>query len=312
MKKGISFSLIVFFVLVSIVGYSLKNVCHYCGTMATLDETICKKCQRAMNECLDCGMINTVSVDFCASCTADMAEMRILGTIDPETRDDLRLGKSDRAQLERSLQRLTFKLEKEPDNAEIINYRIAKIYQQMAFYSREAQCWKEYLEKFPSTKKREKVLIYQSEALRQWGYLFYQQKKKNAALEKYLESAAINPGNAESWLWAGRIYNETKEPVKAAEAYLNALKAKPGDSTAIHFLRKAKKTIPAELLKPVKIAPKLDTASPTTAINSSAASETVVTSEIPVTSSAPVASEPAPAVQNNASVSKEIPVTDKK
>jgi len=44
--------------------------------------------------------------------------------------------------------------------------------------------------------------------------------------------------------------NEKRDLEGASQAYFSALKARPGDKTAIHFLRQLKKPIPKELLKP--------------------------------------------------------------
>ncbi|MBF0547930.1 MAG: tetratricopeptide repeat protein [Candidatus Riflebacteria bacterium] len=245
------FLLAIFIFSVFSGAYAFKNACPFCQKMADPPDTICRSCKRPLNQCLECQTLNPASADFCSSCTADLAEMRLLASIDPETRDDLRLGQSDRAQLERSLTRLNSLIAKEPQNAEMLYYRIAKIYQKMAFFSREASAWKDFLEKFPNTKKKPRILVYRSEALRQWGYLFFQQNQKKLAQAKYLESVEANPENADSWLWLGRIYRESDDPIKSADAYMNALKARPGDPDAILYLKKMKKSIPKNLLKPI-------------------------------------------------------------
>lgn len=235
--------------------WALKNVCKSCNTMAELTDLTCKKCKKPLNRCLACGALNPVSVDYCTQCGEMLAEMRVLDTIDPELREELRLGQSDRAQAERELAKINNLIEKDPGKLEIYLYRQAKIFRRMSFYSREAQAWKEYLEKFPLSPKRNRINAFYSESLRLWGNLFYEQGEIKSALEKFELAAKTNPMNAEAWMWVGRLKNEAKDIEGSAKAYLSALEARPGDKTAIHFLKTMKKSIPAALLKP--IAPKI-------------------------------------------------------
>ena len=247
--NGIIGLVAVFLLLVTIDVSAIKNICGKCNERAELTDTICRQCKAPLNKCLECKFENPVSADYCLQCGEMLAEMRVLNTIDPELREELRLGQSDRAQLDREMARLTNLLEKEPAKAEIYLYRLAKIYKEMNFYSREAMAWKDYLEKYPNSPRLNRIKAFLSEALRQWGYLFFMQNEKDSAMKKFEEAVQANPMNSEAWLWVARMKNENNDKAGAAEGYLSALKARPGDKTAIHFLRSMKKSIPKELLK---------------------------------------------------------------
>ncbi|HOY68010.1 MAG TPA: hypothetical protein PLP29_14065 [Candidatus Ozemobacteraceae bacterium] len=280
-------------VLVTSSAWAIRVICPACNTLAELTDTTCKKCDRELNKCLKCGTLNPVSADFCEGedCAEPLAEMRLLGQIDAETRQELRLGQSERAQLDRELQSISYLLEKDPSQAKKLLFRQARIYRQMNFPAKEAVAWQEYLQKFPDTKKKPVIDVFLSEALRKWGYLFYMQDDPETALKKYEASVACNPANAEAWLWVGRIRNEQKDRKGAADAYMKALEAEPGNRTAIHFLRGAKRQIPAELLKAAKKAPK---AAP--AKSAPAKTEPVKAAEpAPAAASAPITVAPADA-----------------
>ncbi len=240
--------------LTALPSSAIRVICPQCGTLAELTDITCKKCGYALNKCLKCGTLNPVSADFCEGeeCAEPLAEMRVLGRIDEETRNELRLGQSERAQLDRELQSIDYLLEKDPSKAGKLLFRRARIYQQMDFPAKEAIAWQEYLHQFPDTKKKAIITVFLSEALRKWGYLFYSQGNKEVALAKFEAATAANPANAEAWQWVGRMKSEAKENNAAADAYMKALEAEPGNKTAIHFLRKFKRQIPANLLTPVK------------------------------------------------------------
>lgn len=234
--------------------WAIRVICPQCNALAELTDVNCRKCNQELNKCLKCGTLNPVSADFCegADCAEPLAEMRLLGQIDEETRKDLRLGQSERAQLDRELQSIGYRLEKDPSLAPKLLFRRARIFQQMDFPSKEAVAWQEYLQQFPETRKKSIITVFLSEALRKWGYLFYSQNDKETALAKFQAAAAANPANVDAWLWVGRMKSEAKENTAAADAYMKALEAEPGNRTAIHFLRKFKRQIPAALLAPVK------------------------------------------------------------
>ena len=77
---------------------------------------------------------------------------------------------------------------------------------------------------------------------------FFQQNQKEAALKKFQEATEANPLNAEAWLWVGRTTMEQGQSGAAGDSYLQALKAEPGNKTAITFLRKLKRAFPKDLL----------------------------------------------------------------
>jgi tetratricopeptide (TPR) repeat protein len=226
-----------------------RNFCRDCQIVTEVDAVRCPQCDAPLNLCLDCGHENPVNVDFCKECHAPLAEMRVLSSIDPETRKELKLGKSERAELEKELVKLNYLLEKNPENLEKLLFRKGKILHRMEFFSREAMVWKEYLRLFPDTSKKSFIRIYLSEALRKWGYLFYSQKKIASATELIAESTRVNEMNKEAWEWLGRLSMETKDLETAKEAYLKALQIEPGNKTSIHFLRKLGVKIPEELKK---------------------------------------------------------------
>lgn len=237
---------------------ALKNVCPDCGTTAALTDLACKKCNRTLNQCLSCETENPVEADYCQTCFEPLAGMRVLSTIASDVRDELRLGESERAVLERELGRLRFLLENDPAKRKVYLFRQAKILKQMGFIAQEAAAWQAFLEEFPNTPKQRMIEAFCSEALRKWGYLFFAQKQKAQAMEKFREATRLNPLNHEAWQWIGRLHSEAKEYQAAGDAYLEALKAKPGDSTSIHFLRGLKRAIPPELT----VAPKAPSPSP--------------------------------------------------
>ncbi|MBP7635718.1 zinc ribbon domain-containing protein [Candidatus Ozemobacteraceae bacterium] len=249
--------LLVLALLTALPSWAIRVICPQCNTLAELTDETCKKCRYELNKCLKCGTLNPVSADFCEGedCAEPLAEMRLLGRIDEETRKELRLGQSERAQLDRELQSIGYLLEKDPSKSAKLLFRRARIYQQMDFPAKEATAWQEYLQQFPDTKKKAIITVFLSEALRKWGYLFYTQGDKPTALSKFEAATAANPANADAWMWVGRMKSESKESNAAADAYMKALQAEPGNKTAIHFLRKFKRQIPTELLKPVKKAP---------------------------------------------------------
>ena len=226
-----------------------RNMCRECQAITEIDATHCPECQAPLNLCLDCSTANPANADFCIKCNAPLAEMRVLSSIDPETRKELKLGKSERAELEKELLKINYMLEKKPDDSEKLLFRKGKILHRMEFFSQEAIVWREYLQRWPKTPKKSFIQFYLSEALRKWGFLFYQQKNIASATELISEATEVNPVNKEAWQWLGRISMESGNNEKAKEAYLKSLAVEPGDKTAIHFLKKLKADIPFNLLK---------------------------------------------------------------
>ncbi len=240
---------VMFLVAISNSVCAQRNVCYECKKINTADSTTCEKCSTALNLCLDCGTENKSSADYCSNCNAPLAEMRLLGKIDPQTRDNLRLGQSQRALLDKELMKVAYLLEKNPDDAERLIFKRSMLLHRMDFHSREAESWREFLERFPKSAKKTVARVYLSEALRKWSFLFYSQKKTDMSLALLKESTEHNPANAEAWQWLGRINMEIKNKAEAKMAYLKALELEPGNKSFIHFLRKLKADIPDNLLK---------------------------------------------------------------
>jgi tetratricopeptide (TPR) repeat protein len=248
-KKKFSFALLFAFLsLALVINASVqRNICRECQTITAIDATHCPNCNAPLNLCLDCGTANPVNEDYCINCNAPLAEMRVLGSIDEETRERLKLGKSTRAELEKELIKLNHLIEKQPEDLEKLMFKKGKILHRMKFYSRESIHWQDFLRLFPETSKKTFVQIYLSEALRKWGYLFYQQGKKKQACELFEQSATTNRANKKAWQWLGRTHMELKNMTAAKDAYLNALITEPGDKTSLHFLRKLGAKIPEDL-----------------------------------------------------------------
>ncbi|MDD3145742.1 MAG: tetratricopeptide repeat protein [Candidatus Riflebacteria bacterium] len=230
--------------------FAQRNVCYECKTINKADATNCKNCMLALNLCLDCNTENPADKDFCINCNAPLAEMRVLGRIASETREQLRLGQSERARIEKELMKIAHLLKQKPEDEEKLTYKRAMLLHRMNFFSREAETWREFISKFPESKKKSTANAYLSVALRKWGYLFYSQKNKTGAATLFEEATKANPMNHDAWNWLGRVRMEAGKTAEAKEAYLKSLEANPGDKTAIHFLKTLKATIPAELLKP--------------------------------------------------------------
>ncbi len=237
-KLGFSFLLVIFLLALTNSVFAYRNVCKDCNLIASEDARRCENCQKPFNKCLKCQHENPANIDFCEKCNTPLAEMRILGSINSDVREDLRLGESSRAKMDLEIQKLNHLLKLEPEKADIYLFRLAKLYQQMKFYAKECSAWQEYLEKFPNTDKKAIIEAYLSESLRKLAYLFYNQKNFASATASLEEATTRNPANAEAWRWLGRVSMETGDKEKAKDAYRKALQAEPDDKTSKHFLRK--------------------------------------------------------------------------
>jgi len=229
--------------------FAQRNICSECHAVNEQDAIRCRDCTTPLNKCLDCNTENPANLDYCSKCNAPLAEMRILGSINEQTRDELKLGQSDRAVIDKELMKVAFLLEKEPEQAEKLIYQRSRLLNKMNFHAREAESWREFLQRFPDSKKKSTAKLYLSEALRKWAYLFYQQKNKERALELLKEATNTNYMNPEAWSWLGRIQYEAGNKKEAGESYLKSLEARPGDKTAMYFLRQLKVHVPEQLKK---------------------------------------------------------------
>ena len=275
----------------TIPGQAFKNACQKCSAIAEATDVVCPKCSEPLNRCSSCKEENPVCADYCLKCGDWLAEMRVLDSIDPDLREELKLGQSDRAQLEKKLANIEHQLTTEPEKAEKLLVQKAKAYQKMNFPAKTVAVVQEFLKKFPESKKAPRAKVVLSDSLRRWGNLFFEQGNKKLAREKFEQATVANPLNAEAWQWLGRVRSEASDQEGASEAYLAALQARPGDKTSIHFLRTLKTNIPKELLKPAapkefKTQPKeFDTKAPTSEPSAPAEKETAVeekTPEVPV------------------------------
>lgn len=234
---GTLFLALLITLVIAMPAEAIRNVCRNCQTRAELTDIICPNCGQPMNVCLSCNHQNPVSADYCLVCFEPLAESRLLGTIASDVREELRLGQSPRAEIERELSKLDFLLQTKPENRQIYLFRRGKLYHQMQFFSREAQTWEEFLKDYPESPKKKTALAFRSEALRQWGYLIYTQKNLKEALVKFEEAATCNPGNIEAWIWVGRVRNELGNREGAKDAYQQILNIDPKNATAKHFHR---------------------------------------------------------------------------
>ena len=194
-----------------------RNVCDKCGWIGAPESKICESCQNTLNQCLECMHINEVKADYCAKCGMPMAEMRILGSIDPELRRELRLGESVRARADLEIQRLQHLMQTDPENTEKHLFDLAMRHREIKFYSRESQLWLSFLERYPDSEKVNAVKFYASDSLRKWSYLMYEQRMFTVAVDLLDESLRLNPGNSEARWWLGHTRKAMGKSGKANE-----------------------------------------------------------------------------------------------
>lgn len=229
-----------------------RNICRECRTITEPDARECPECSTSLNFCLDCNLANKVNEDYCENCFAPMAQMRVLSSIPEEQRQELRLGQSKHALIDKELGRIRFLLQKGGHDRESLLFAKGQLLNHKNFHSRESMLWRKFLEEFPDSDNSETARMYLSESLRKWAYLFYQQKNASATIDLLKESVEADSTNTEAFLWLGRVYYENEMSQQAGDAYLNALKTDPGNQNAIHFLRQLKRSVPSNLLKKAK------------------------------------------------------------
>lgn len=242
--------LTVFLVFFASEAFAQRNICYECKAINAADAVKCKDCTLALNLCLDCSTENPADKDFCIKCNASLAEMRILGRIDAKTREELKLGQSERAKIDKELMKIGYLLEKNPEDTEKLLYKKAMLLHRQNFFSREAETWREFIKQFPDSKKKSTANAYLSVALRKWGFLFYNQKNREGAMALFAEATQANPMNSDAWNWLGRLKMEAGLKDEARAAYTKSLEATPGEKTALHFLRRLKANVPSELSTP--------------------------------------------------------------
>lgn len=226
-----------------------RNICRVCNTICAVDARACPECDTPLNLCLDCNTQNPATFDNCETCQAPLANMRVLATIDAEVREQLRLGQSERAVIDKELGKVDYRLKTGTGDRENLLFTKAKLLNSMKFYSRESEAWRTFLNEFPNSDQSSYAEVNLSEALRKWAYLLYTQKNITEAITLLHDATQTNPMNSLAWHWLGRLQRESGETAQAAESYLQSLKAEPGNRMAIGALRSMKVDIPKELLK---------------------------------------------------------------
>lgn len=210
------------FALTAVEGFNWRNVCKKCDQINQPSATHCSSCQVPMNKCLKCGTDNRIDADYCVKCAAPLAEMRILGSIEPEVRSELKLGESPRAMADLDISRLRHLISIDPENTEKYMFELGLKYQAINFFSRESATWRAFVKDYPASQHIPLVKQHASESLRKWGYLMYEQGRYSKAVELLNEALQMNPENksARSWLGqasrAARKGDRVVEPVEEA------------------------------------------------------------------------------------------------
>jgi len=191
------------FVLVLSSAYAMigRNICGKCNWINKPETILCENCQNPLNHCLKCGHDNMAKADYCANCSMPLAEMRVLGTIDPEVRAQLKLGESPRAVADLEIKRLEYLLQTDAENAEKHLFNLAMTHKRIDFYSRESALWLDFLQKYPNSEKAGEAKVNGSDSLRKWSYLLYSQGSYARAVELLNESLRLNPANKEAQKW---------------------------------------------------------------------------------------------------------------
>lgn len=274
-----SIVLLTAFVLVLSSAYAMigRNICGKCNWINKAETVLCQNCQNPLNHCLKCGHDNEARADYCANCSMPLAEMRVLATIAPEVRTQLKLGESPRAVADLEIKRLEYLLQTDAENAEKHLFNLAMTHKRIDFFSRESALWLDFLQKYPNSEKAGEAKINGSDSLRKWSYLLYSQGAYARAVELLNESLRLNPANKEAQKWLKIARGGMKKSGQAA--------VKPQAVEA---------TEAAPQMEEAKPAPKTEAAPAVEA--APAADATPKTEAAPAVEAAPVA-EPAPATE---------------
>jgi tetratricopeptide (TPR) repeat protein len=149
--------------------------------------------------------------------------MRILGSIKPEVRSQLKLGESPRARADLDIRRLGHLIAIDPENTEKYMYELGLRYQEINFFSRESETWRAFIRDFPASQHISMVKQYASESLRKWGYLLYKQGRYTKAVELLNESLQMDPNNKTARMWLGHASKAARkgdrfvEPIETAD-----------------------------------------------------------------------------------------------
>ena len=170
-----------------------------------------------MNHCLKCGTDNRIDADYCVKCAAPLAEMRILGSIEPEVREQLKLGESPRARADLDIRTLKHLISNDPENTEKYQFELGLKYREINFYSRESETWRAFVTAFPDSQHIPLVKQYASESLRKWSYLLYEQGHYSKAVELLNEALQMNPENKNARNWLGHASRAARKGDRVAE-----------------------------------------------------------------------------------------------
>lgn len=236
----ISVFLIAFCLFAAGSAWAFRNVCPVCRTMAEPEETICKMCNRPLNQCLNCGHLNPVKADVCASCSSNLDESRSLGQIDLETRDDLKLGQTVRSLLIRQLGQIENLMKKSSADKEHLMFRKGDIYMRLKNWGRAVSSFYAFQKAFPNSPLKEQSKVAQSIALTKIGWMGYEYSDPQVALEKFQEAATANPKNAKAWHLIGQMHLALDNTTAAAAAYQKVLEINPADAEAKNLLKEIK------------------------------------------------------------------------
>lgn len=176
------------FALTINVAYALKNVCPDCRVVIEdMELTACPACGKIINKCLICGVINPVKNDNCSSCNASLSESRVLRTIDRQTREELRLGESDRARIEVELGQIKNRIAEGNLTAELAA-REVELLTKMDWWSKANLKALEFTRKFPDAPQKNLVNKCRVKCLRTLGFLAMEDSEFELAIT-YLKAA---------------------------------------------------------------------------------------------------------------------------
>ncbi len=181
------------FALIGTTVWAFKNACPDCSAVIEdLELTACPKCAKVINKCLICGTINPIKNDNCFNCNASLAESRILRTIDKDTREDLRLGESDRARIEVELGQIKDRIAKDELTAALAA-REVELLTKMDWWSKANLKAIEFGKRFADSDEKLLVSACRAKALRNLGFLAYEDNDFALAIEYLNAALAISP-----------------------------------------------------------------------------------------------------------------------
>jgi tetratricopeptide (TPR) repeat protein len=228
---------VVVFAVVAVTGFGFQDQCKSCKMVAEPNDLICKNCGNYLNRCMICGQPNPVRNDSCEICCNPLVESRILSSIDPAVREELQLGKSPRAILDRENSRIRCFLRRTPDQEARLLFDLAMNLKRMKFFAREAEAWGKFLTKFPLAIEAGAARHFRSEAFQNWGYLFFLDGNLREAETKFRAAIKDDPQNTEALLWLGRVNLGAGRIPEARHALRAVLALDPGDNRANYLLK---------------------------------------------------------------------------